>query len=166
MLIQAWYVPLASLSLVCPVFCNCELFPSLLIISYFSLYSMMIVFLSKIAQLLCKQCKETFDLVHKESPVPSRIHDRGSRYLRCTFHIVPKGGAFVWNFHDLPSTCGNFWICRLAWMGGNFLEMSERTSPIEKGPIVWRHCSPCLYVPGLAFIGQCMFSFHRKCSFY
>ena len=69
--------------------------PSLLIIAYFSLYSMVIVFLSKIAPLLSKQFKEMFNLVRKEHQVPSRIHDQGSVDLRCTFHIVPKGGAFV-----------------------------------------------------------------------
>ena len=27
-------------------------------------------------------------------------------------------------------------------MGGNFLEMSERTSPVDKGPVVSHHWSP------------------------
>ena len=26
-------------------------------------------------------------------------------------------------------------------MGGNFLEMSERTGPVDKGPVVSCHCS-------------------------
>lgn len=68
---------------------------------------MTIVFLSKIAPLLSKQFKEMFNLVRKEHQVPSRIHDQGSVDLRRTFHILPKGGTFVWNFRDLPSTCGN-----------------------------------------------------------
>ena len=45
---------------------------------------------------------------------------------------------------QLSSQFGNFKVCRLTWTGGNFLQISERTGPIEKNPIVSCHSAPLL----------------------
>ena len=65
--------------------------------------------------------------------------------------------------HDLPNTYGNFQACRLTWTEGNFLQMSERTCPIEKGPLCLTTVHLCFYVPAVVLIGQYLFSFRHAC---
>lgn len=57
---------------------------------------------------------------------------------------------------------GNFEVSRLMWTGGNFLRMSERTGPVEKGPIVSRHWAP-LFLCSSIDIHQCVSVSFQSC---